>query len=200
MFRPCIEAGHPGNLTLSRKPVDIDEPDSQHAYMFRIIEHDLPELPDGVAPEGLAAFLRKGLSKDPDDRPQTAAEFLSLLARIRSTSGDGAAAQSSLPPGWSAAVTNVDTTSDAAAPGGNTSPTEVFNRSGTGQGFTGDGLGVGATGQGFTGDGQGTTGDGRVITGAGHETVASTPTPQTGPAVGGDLAASATEDRWGDRS
>lgn len=114
----CLVAGRP--------PFDIDELDSQHAYMFRIIEHELPELAPGAAPEDLRAFLRRALAKDPDERPQTAAEFLSLLARIRATSSDGASAQSSQLPGWSADVTNVEATGDPVPPRVSSPTTELF--------------------------------------------------------------------------
>ncbi len=115
-----------------RPPFDIDEPDSQHAYMFRIIEHSIPELPPDAAPEQLRAFLRAALAKDPDERPQTAAEFMSELARIRSLSSAEPADYSSPRPGWSAAVTNVEQTGEPLPPPDSTPPTEVFDRPGPG--------------------------------------------------------------------
>lgn len=70
-------------LTGGFAPYDVEEPDSQQAYMFRIIGHDLPELPAELdIPESLRAFLRSALAKDADERPQTAAEFSAWLREI----------------------------------------------------------------------------------------------------------------------
>ncbi|MEL7157192.1 MAG: serine/threonine-protein kinase, partial [Actinomycetota bacterium] len=72
-------------LTGGFAPYDAEEPDSdsQQAYMFRIIGHDLPEVPAHLeVPESLRQFLRAALSKDPQERPQSAAEFSAQLREI----------------------------------------------------------------------------------------------------------------------
>jgi serine/threonine protein kinase/outer membrane protein assembly factor BamB len=113
-------------------PFDVGDHDSQHAYMFRIIEHQLPELPPGVAPEPLREFLRAALAKDAALRPQSAAEFLSQLARIRSATGPPPAGQHVTGPEWSSAATNVVATGDPLQRGAATPPTEVLDNTADG--------------------------------------------------------------------
>ncbi|MGI9611300.1 MAG: protein kinase domain-containing protein [Acidimicrobiales bacterium] len=113
-------------LLAGQAPFDVTEDDSQHAYMFRIIEHQLPELPPGVAPEELQAFLRRALAKDPAERPQSATEFLSELAQMRTVGGATPGTTGPQGPGWSAAVTNVATTGQSTGPSNAIPPTEVL--------------------------------------------------------------------------
>ena len=71
-------------LTGGRAPFDLDGNDSQQAYMFRIIGHAVPDLPEEIdAPESLRAFLRSALAKHPDERPASAAAFMARLEAIR---------------------------------------------------------------------------------------------------------------------
>jgi serine/threonine-protein kinase len=70
-------------LVTGSPPFDIEGEDSQQAYMFRIIGHEVPDLPAELIPEPVRAFLRRGLSKEPDERPQTASQFQEELRRVR---------------------------------------------------------------------------------------------------------------------
>ena len=70
-------------LVTGRPPFDVDGEDSQQAYMFRIIGHDIPEPPADRVPEPLRDFMRRALSKDPEERPQTATAFQAELSEIR---------------------------------------------------------------------------------------------------------------------
>lgn len=70
-------------LITGQPPFDVEGEDSQQAYMFRIIDHQLAAIPPELAPGPIAAFLARALSKDPVLRPQSAQEFVDELQQIR---------------------------------------------------------------------------------------------------------------------
>ncbi|MEM8923598.1 MAG: protein kinase [Actinomycetota bacterium] len=70
-------------LITGAAPFDVDGNDSQQAYMFRIIRDDPPPIGDGLAPRRLVELLTRSLSKEPDDRPQSAEKLIEELEAIR---------------------------------------------------------------------------------------------------------------------
>lgn len=71
-------------LAVGHPPFDVDGEDSQQAYMFRIIGHQVPDPPHHLVPGPLRDFMKRALAKDPTERPQSAAEFQTQLRQIRS--------------------------------------------------------------------------------------------------------------------
>ncbi|MCP3988067.1 MAG: Hsp70 family protein [Actinomycetia bacterium] len=67
-------AGHP--------PFHVADGDSQPAYLVRILDGDPPPL-STLIPPGLQQLLDSALAKDPDQRPQSAAQFVTALERQR---------------------------------------------------------------------------------------------------------------------
>ena len=70
-------------LIVGQPPFDITEPDSQQAYMFRIIGREVSPPPAGLMPPSLADVLLATLAKDPGQRPQSATEFIQRLTEVR---------------------------------------------------------------------------------------------------------------------
>ncbi|MEM9131331.1 MAG: protein kinase [Actinomycetota bacterium] len=112
-------------LLSGRAPYDVDGPDSQHAYMFRILESEPPELTGVPAP--LAAFCAQALARDPARRPASGDEFVERLRAARTVaSGDAAGSVTyTAPTGASATVSAPPAVSNAtvAAPDAAVVPT-----------------------------------------------------------------------------
>ena len=53
--------------------------ESVEPLMMRLVTEPAPPLPPSVAPQGVAGLIHRALSKDPAQRPQTAAEFAAAL-------------------------------------------------------------------------------------------------------------------------
>lgn len=59
-----------------------DEQDSQLAYLYRIMGHRPPPLPDSVPP-AIQELVARGMAKDPADRPATVEMFAAELRSLR---------------------------------------------------------------------------------------------------------------------
>ena len=90
------------SLLAGRAPYDVTGPDSPLAYMYRILDQEPAPLPTGAAPPELEAALVTSLTKDPDERPQSAEALAALLRDVRKKAdqlhGDDPVAASG---GWS---------------------------------------------------------------------------------------------------
>ena len=63
-------------------PFHVDGVDSQAAYMVRIGEHPVPDLPPGDRPGALDDLIRRGLAKLPAERPATALDLRDELQAL----------------------------------------------------------------------------------------------------------------------
>ena len=72
---------------MGRAPFEVDEVDSQPAYMVRINENEPPPIPAELAPADLRRLIASGLAKDPAHRPQSAQELRQELVRIERRHG-----------------------------------------------------------------------------------------------------------------
>ncbi|MEL7158814.1 MAG: serine/threonine-protein kinase, partial [Actinomycetota bacterium] len=64
--------------------------ESLSPLMYRLLNEPAPRIPDELAPAPLADFVVQTLAKNPDERPQTAAEFVANLQRFLSPAAGGA--------------------------------------------------------------------------------------------------------------
>ncbi len=81
-------------LIAGRAPFWQDTDQSIHPLMNRLLNEPAPGIDPSLAPPALSALVQRALAKNPDDRPQTAAEF---AAELRAISGGESSA-----PAWSA--------------------------------------------------------------------------------------------------
>ncbi|MCP4228416.1 MAG: serine/threonine protein kinase, partial [Actinomycetia bacterium] len=70
------------NLIAGQAPFWRATDDSLNPLMARLLYEQPPDLPSELAPAALNGFIQRSLAKDPDQRPQTAAQFVAELNEL----------------------------------------------------------------------------------------------------------------------